>query len=228
MEELPCYCINLDERPERWEETRDAFKETGITPQRFPATRHTVGWKGCGASHVAVIREAQRRGYPWVLIIEDDCAPSDTIAEKWPALCQELWETREHWDVFLGGPTHIQAPAEHLTSNLLMIDHAYALHFYVICRENYDRALKWDPEEHGQIDVYYADIFRIATVTPIIAVQRPSLSNIIGRDADYTELFTNSELALKKLSYMDRTRVGTVMLLFASLLIVGIIWKKRQ
>lgn len=225
---LTCYCINLDERPDRWRETRAAFEGSGITPQRFPGTRHSEGWKGCGASHVAVVTEAKRRGQEWVLIIEDDCAPCDGFAQRWPPLREELWANRGGWDVFLGGPTQIHGPAKHLSTNIILIGHGYALHFYVICARNYDAVLKWDAEEHGPIDVYYRDIFQIATTMPLIAIQRPSPSDIRGIDVDYSDIFSDSEDALQRLSYGERTRVGTVVLLFASIGLIAYIWRGRK
>jgi len=223
--ELPCYCINLDERKDRWEGTKAAFEGSGITPQRFPATRHSEGWRGCGASHVSAIREAKRRGYNWILIVEDDCTPSPGFANRWPALCDDLWKKQDKWDVFLGGPTQVHGPAEHLTKDILLIDHAYALHFYVICARNYDMALEWNADRDGPIDVYFRDVFQIATVSPLIAIQRPSPSDIRGIDVDYSDIFVDSERMLQSLSYGERTRFGTVVLLIASIGMIAYIWK---
>jgi GR25 family glycosyltransferase involved in LPS biosynthesis len=226
--ELPCYCINLDDRSDRWEGTQLAFKGSGITPKRFPATRHSEGWRGCGASHVSAIKEAKRSGYKWVLIVEDDCTPAAGFRERWPALRDNLWATQEKWDVFLGGPTQVHGPAQHLTESIILIGHGYALHFYVICARNYDIAIQWDADRHGPIDVYFRDVFQIATVNPLIAIQRPSPSDIRGIDVDYSDIFSDSEEALQKLSYGERTRFGTVALLFASIGLIAYIWKRSK
>jgi hypothetical protein len=174
------------------------------------------------------VREAKRQGHEWVLIIEDDCAPCEGFAERWPPLREELWKTRGEWDVFLGGPTQVHGPASHLTQQIMLIGHAYALHFYVICSRNYDKVLMWDGDEHGPIDVYYRDIFQIAATTPLIAIQRPSPSDILGKDVDYSIYFSDSETALQKLSYGERTRLGTVLLLVASISLIAYIWKGRK
>jgi len=226
--ELPCYCINLDDRSDRWEGTKLAFEGSGITPQRFPATRHSEGWRGCGASHVSVIKEAKRRGYEWVLIVEDDCTPTAGFKDRWPALRNDLWTTRDKWDVFLGGPTQVHGPAQHLTNDILLIGHGYALHFYVICARNYDTALQWNADRHGPIDVYFRDVFNIATVNPLVAIQRPSPSDIRGIDVDYSDIFSDSEHSLERLSYGERTRIGTVVLLFASIGLIAYIWKRSK
>ena len=138
--ELPCYCINLDDRPERWEETQKVFQGTGIVPKRFSGLRHSEGWKGCGASHVALAREAMRRGLPWILILEDDCDPVADFSERWPVVKAAL-EKEDGWDIFLGGPTFILPPVEPLKSGLVRIDGAYALHFYVLRASAYEKAI---------------------------------------------------------------------------------------
>jgi hypothetical protein len=175
-----------------------------------------------------VIKEAKRRGYEWVLIVEDDCTPTAGFKDRWPALRNDLWTTRDKWDVFLGGPTQVHGPAQHLTNDILLIGHGYALHFYVICARNYDTALQWNADRHGPIDVYFRDVFNIATVNPLVAIQRPSPSDIRGIDVDYSDIFSDSEHSLERLSYGERTRIGTVVLLFASIGLIAYIWKRSK
>lgn len=225
MEELPCYCINLDDRPERWEETKALFEETSIVPKRFPGIRHSEGWRGCGASHVAIAREAMRKGLPWVLILEDDCDPVADFTDRWPTVKEALWNERDSWDMFLGGPTFIQGPAEPL-GPLTRIQGAYALHFYVLRASAYEKALAWNPDRHGPIDVYYSDQFRIVTTTPLLAVQRKSMSDNEEEEVDYGHLFRQSEKVLEQLLYSARTRDGSVALLVFSVLVIAIIWRR--
>ena len=45
-----CYCINLDDRPDKWAATEEAFQGSGLKIERFSGIRHAEGWKGCGAS----------------------------------------------------------------------------------------------------------------------------------------------------------------------------------
>jgi hypothetical protein len=226
MDELPCYCINLDDRPERWEETKAAFEGTDIVPRRFSGIRHTEGWRGCGASHVAVARDAMRRGLPWILVLEDDCDPVADFTERWPIVKEALWAERDSWDIFLGGPTFIQGPAEAL-GPLTRIEGAYALHFYVLRASAYEKALAWNPDRHGPIDVYYSDQFRIVTTQPLLAVQRRSVSDNEEEEVDYGYLFRRSEHVLQQLLYSARTREGSVGLLFLSAMILAFIWWKK-
>lgn len=224
---LPCFCINLDERKEKWEATQAAFKGTGIEPRRFSAIRHAEGWKGCGMSHVAIAREAMRLGLPWVLVIEDDCQPSPDFAQRWPTVKDALWDERGSWDIFLGGPTYVQGPAQMHGKHLLEIGNGFALHFYVLQAVAYERAIAWNADRHGPIDVYYSNQFRIVTTQPFLALQRPSESDIQMGKRDYTYLFEESEEAIQKLTYALRTRELTVILMLISISIITAFWSKR-
>lgn len=224
MQDLPCFCINLDDRPEKWEATQRAFEGTGVSPQRFSAIRHAEGWRGCGASHVAIAREAMRLGLPSVLIIEDDCLPVGDFAERWSIVKRALTDESGSWDIFLGGPTYVQGPAEPLGRHLIQIDTGFALHFYVLHATAYEKAIAWNPDRHGPIDVYYSNQFRIVTTYPLLAIQRPSDSDIKKKSTNYIELFQSADNTLQQLQYSFRTRDGTLLLLFASALFLGLLW----
>lgn len=215
----------MDDRPEKWKATQFAFEGTGIIPKRFSAVRHAEGWRGCGASHVAIAREAMQLGLPWVLIVEDDCQPVADFAQRWPTIKRALADESGSWDIFLGGPTYVQGPVQPLGRHLMKIDTGFALHFYVLHATAYEKALAWNPDRHGPIDVYYSNQLRIATTHPLLAIQRPSESDIQAKSTNYIELFQDSAMTLEQLQYSFRTRDSTLVLLFASALIIAILWR---
>jgi hypothetical protein len=176
---------------------------------------------------VAVAREAMRLGLPWVLVLEDDCDPVADFAARWPVVKNALWAERDSWDIFLGGPTFIQGPAEPL-GPLARIEGAYALHFYVLRASAYEKALAWNPDRHGPIDVYYSNQYRIVTTLPLLAVQRRSVSDNEQEEVDYGYLFRRSEHVLEQLLYAARTRDGSVALLFLSAALLSLIWWKKK
>lgn len=221
-QELKAYCINLDDRKDKWADTQAAFKGSGITPKRFSGIRHSEGWRGCGASHVAVAREAMRQGLSWVLIVEDDCVLTPDFAERWPAIKEAL--AADDWDIFLGGPTYVQGPVT-LRAPLIEIDRGFALHFYVLKACAYEKALAWNPDRHGPIDVYYSNQYRKVTTYPFLASQRPSLSDIKEKTVDYSDEFNSANDAMIQALYSLRTRESTIVLVAASLLIL---WLMRR
>jgi len=217
----------LDDRPDKWVDTKAAFDGTGIKIQRFSGIRHKEGWRGCGAAHVAIAREAMRRGLPWVLVIEDDCLPVADFTERWPIVKKALWNEMGSWDIFLGGPTYIQGPIEHKGKDLISIDTAFATHFYVLQAAAYERVIAWNPDRHGPIDLYYSNQLRKVTTYPMLATQRASLSDIKGTIIDYSKFFDESDDSMQQLMYAYRTRGGTVALLVVSLLAIWLISSRR-
>ena len=68
------YCINLDRRPDRWQECLIEFDRLKLTNfiNRFSGIDMAHGGMGCYASHIAVMEEAIKNNYEHVLILEDD------------------------------------------------------------------------------------------------------------------------------------------------------------
>ena len=224
MDELPCICINLDERKDKWAKLQSTFQGTQITPIRFSAIKHTEGWRGCGASHIAIVKDAYHKKLSWILVIEDDCELADDFNERWPSLKKELWDTRDTWDIFLGGPTFVQGPVEPQGKQLVKIEKGFALHFYILNAVAYRKIMDWDPDKNGQVDVYYSKQLRIITTLPLIAKQRASVSDIEQEAKDYLHLFIDSEKLIKKLLYANRTRGTTLTLVFTSMIVLFGIW----
>jgi hypothetical protein len=218
---LKAYCINLDSRPDKWKATQAVFSGSGLTLQRFPGIVKSEGWRGCGASHVALVHEAMRLGLPYVIIVEDDCIPVADFAQRFPGIVKAL-EADSGWDMFLGGPTHVQGPID-VREPLIEIERGFALHFYVLKACAYEKAIAWNADRHGPIDVYYSDQFRVVTTHPVIATQRPSKSDIHGHEVDYTTGFHEATETLDKLLYSLQTRQGTLVLLAFSVIIVALV-----
>ena len=66
------FYINLDRRTDRREQMEKEMNQMGFTLERFSAISHKIPALGCSLSHIAVLREAQKRDYESVLILEDD------------------------------------------------------------------------------------------------------------------------------------------------------------
>jgi hypothetical protein len=65
--------INLDRRTDRRADFEAECSRMGIRVERFPAIVHPLGGAlGCSASHLQVLKLARERGYPSVMVFEDD------------------------------------------------------------------------------------------------------------------------------------------------------------
>jgi hypothetical protein len=199
--ELKCFCINLDSRPERWSQVQEAFANTGITIERFPAIKDENGEQGCGASHVALIKEAQKRGLPWVMVIEDDCQPVADFKDRFPGVRDALWKTRGEWELFNGGPGWIDGPIRPLgEGGLYEFGKGVFTHFLIVNASAYDKAMLWNLYKDGAIDKYYSvALKKVTTEPPYLAYQRPSMSNIQKKDMDYSGNLRESEEKLRTL-----------------------------
>jgi hypothetical protein len=112
--------------------------------------------------------------------------------------------------------------------HLMEIENAFALHFYVLRASAYEKVIAWNPDRHGPIDVYYSDQLRIVTTVPLLATQRPSISDIEGGMKDYSHIFDKSSATLDRLQYAIRTRGGTIALLVVSVGVIAWIYGKKK
>ena len=120
------YCINLDERTDRWEHSLKQFEKLGISDrvERFSAIRPEMDerwdrwvpwgnqWKyplvgavGASGSHKAVIQLAKERGLDNVLVFEDDFVVLDNWEENVKCALDDL--SSHKWHLFYLG-YHLQ------------------------------------------------------------------------------------------------------------------------
>ena len=83
------YCVNLDERTDRWEHAQKEFEKAGIKDrvQRFSAIRDDDGRVGIIKSNLGVVKLAKKKGLKNVLVFEDDVEfivdnPQEVLAES--------------------------------------------------------------------------------------------------------------------------------------------------
>lgn len=95
-----CFCINLDKRADRWEESLQEINTNFGTKdgfvQRWSGFHHpTHGHSGCSRSHRELLRHVVKQGYQRVLVLEDDFAvvtlPRLAAAKFTPG--SKVWET---------------------------------------------------------------------------------------------------------------------------------------
>lgn len=98
------YCINLDRRPDRWQECIKEFNRIGLPLEkvtRFSAIDMKHGGMGCYASHITVMEDALVNNYQRTLILEDDVMFLDEGLNNLSKAISYLQNIE--WDVFFVG-----------------------------------------------------------------------------------------------------------------------------
>jgi GR25 family glycosyltransferase involved in LPS biosynthesis len=168
---------------------------------RVSATKHETGWKGCGLSHMGVVKMAKQMGLSSVLILEDDCVPTDVFVH-WPKIQSWLENHKDQWDIFFGGNTFYSVPRNddsikpicNLDPIKIYKTKAQTTHFIYINSSAYDTFLEWEEKMEQPIDMWpnHKNMKSISCV-PFIAIQDTNYSNIMKHEENYDELFKISE-----------------------------------
>lgn len=180
------FCINLDHRTDRWQHIQQCAKECNIHITRLPAVRSDEGWQGCGYSHQKACRLAKALNLPWVLVLEDD---ADFTKEKWEQFktyLPYLWENKDKWEYFNGGPWWIKFSEIFSSEPQLLKAHTLLTHFILYNSEFYETVLKWKPaiDIKNTYDIYLQYACKSVIGYPSIAYQVKSKSDIVGSSAE--------------------------------------------
>lgn len=199
MEFPPILVINLAERKDRWDEIQNEFQDWPAI-ERLEAIKDSPGWKGCNKSHIAALELAKKRKYPWVLVLEDDCLPTDKAKSQFEELLPSLWEKRKGWDVFLGGITSVQDVKIFQYSPPLFKLKGHTTHFCLYNAYSYDKLINALKSSTIVIDELYRTTPTIHTIctVPHLAIQRPSKSDLQDKETDYSDIFQKSNEELFK------------------------------
>lgn len=155
------FCINLDRRPERWEQMRTKFDSCGIEGvRRFAAIdgQHVAvpanwsdspGAYGCLRSHLDIIGEARRLGAPNVLIFEDDAALDPQIQQKFKEYFQQV---PSDWDMLHFGANHMAAPLP-VSENVVRITSANSTFAYALNHTVFDSFIELNRKALTAVDL---------------------------------------------------------------------------
>lgn len=199
------FCINLDSRPDRWEECKLEFEKIGLEHyvERVPAFQMSPGIAGCSKSHHECVRLAKLRNYKRVLILEDDVT---FIGPQLYDLLCKAHDQLEHAGLsyhMLYFSANLRGDQNHLIdSNLAKIVSAKAAHAYILDNSTYDFILdaysdiNWSLDwnwthtnpNRMNMDVWYKNIQAYGHtygVYPSLAEQRHSYSDLINEECYY-------------------------------------------
>jgi len=199
------FCINLDSRPDRWEESKQEFKKLGIDNdvERISAANIQPGIIGCTKSHYECIKLAKNRNYNNVLILEDDVRFVSDTMDILNASLTQISNRDIKFDILYLGANLRGTDNRLIDTNLASITSAKATHAYIINSAVYDIILntyencqwidgpnwRYSNPNRLNIDVFYMHTIQprgnTYGVYPCIADQRSGYSDLIHSDCYY-------------------------------------------
>lgn len=181
---MTIHCINLNERPEKWQAAQSELKKLKGVALRWEGVKKSPGWEGCRLSHLALLQHL-RFDYPGELygVFEDDVI----FTHQFPLhrLEEIMVDLPNDWDILYLGATINEKP-EFVTNNLYRIKNAWTTHAMIFNNQNgvVDYILE-NNGGGGKIDVFYAhDVqhkFKCYLANPMLATQRNGHSDIMNK-----------------------------------------------
>lgn len=177
------FCVNLDKRTDRWEESKKEFHKIGFDNIcRFSAIEHENPVIGCALSHFAIM-ELYKNHDKHLLIFEDDVQFINNYMhiERYLEEVQTL-----NWDMLYLG-ANITQPFYPISDTLAKVYHAQSTHAYCINKSQIVYLLSFQNQIGKPLDLIYAEnVFLKNYITiPMLAIQRPSYSDIEKRFVSY-------------------------------------------
>lgn len=179
-------CINLKRRVDRWNEALKECEKIGVIPERFEAIEHENPVIGCALSHFKIMETHAYFKEP-ILVLEDDIKFINNAKE---ILDKYLKEIPADYDLaYLGG--NLTTPAIRLSEHVAKINHIQSTHAYIVAPRFTSTIEIYQNYLGKPMDLIYAEniipYHNCYITIPMIAVQRPSYSDIENKYVDYTQ-----------------------------------------
>lgn len=182
------YVINIGDRTDRLADFRN--QKFPFFVHRFPAKRLANGNEGCKVSHKMILDKQEPLP---VLVCEDDCK----LVQSWDVVDAAIKELPEDWDLLFIG-ANLNQPLKRFSKHLFHLKNAWTTHALIYGSE---RVVKFIRENmpfgnNEPIDVFYSKKvltqFNCFVVSPIVAIQKASFSDIVKGDRDYEQLMLDN------------------------------------
>jgi GR25 family glycosyltransferase involved in LPS biosynthesis len=192
------YCINLDRRPDRWEQAVEEFNKIGCKVERLsaidgeklinPNTDSPINQSelGCLLSHRAILEKIIKSNGDRFLVLEDDIVFNDDFNQNFQLFKDQL---PENWDmVYISGNN--TKPIVKVTENIYKTDGTLALHSYFITKKTAISLKKMIDNSNYSMPVdslfiKYQQTANVFVFRPHLTKQRPGYSDLRGGFRNY-------------------------------------------
>lgn len=179
------FCINLTKRPDRWEQSIKEFYKLHIDDVfRFAGIEDKDPLIGCGASHFSILKMWQNMG-KHLIIFEDDVQFINNYKDIELYIKDAL---SIGFDMLYFG-ANITTPIERVTDRLGILTHAQSTHAYCVHKDFIKHILSFEHMLGKPMDLIYAENIipynKCYITIPMLAIQRPSYSDIEKKNVNY-------------------------------------------
>jgi len=151
MSQIPIYCINLDQRKDRWKKCKDQFGKQKINVKRFSAIKNTeYPYLGVAQSHKKIIEISFQKNHSLVCVLEDDVEISNNFIEK---INKIISSTPKDWHIiYLWGGINRNATIKKINKSVSRVDNitgGYGIIYSKKCFGNFIQAVEDNGEFKG-------------------------------------------------------------------------------
>lgn len=176
--------LNLPDRNDRLEQITDELTKAGITGwERFDGVRDEVGWKGFNRAYYNLF--TTYKDVEHLLVLEDDCQFEPDISH----LKDVFWQLPDNYDALWLGANLQTIHTDQVSTNLFRYVNGWTTHAVLWSKRFRDWILaNWNPDKlvlDEWIRVNALRSTRCYVAYPLLAIQRPSKSDINGKFEDY-------------------------------------------
>jgi GR25 family glycosyltransferase involved in LPS biosynthesis len=222
------FCINLDNRPDRWEQCLNQFKKLKIEDkvERFSAINFShqdeslkkiLGRAGCCLSHIEICKIAKENEFKNYLVFEDDFDLLGNEESILKHLNEYINQLPIDWDLYyLGGNVNEdygKEAIEKFSHNLYKVNSCHTTHAFAINEKFYEKFLNSMPNidnvfdwlnRYEAIDVFLSQHLlnnhKCYINNPMMALQSAGFSNIENNFYDYQNWMNFSFDKYKKIA----------------------------
>lgn len=189
-------CINLKDRPDRWSESLREFSRVNIDVARVNGLKKENPIIGCAASHFNVLdfcKDIDRHA----MIFEDDVQFTKEFSIQ--DYLDEL-DTVD-WDMLYLG-ANITSPIYQVSDKLGRLTSAQSTHAYLVNKSFIPKVLACQNFLGKHMDLIYSENIiphnNCFITIPLLAIQRPSYSDIEMKFVDYSWMHDRYRMHLVK------------------------------
>lgn len=190
-------CINLDERVDRWHESSLEFIIAGLEVNRVSAVRDTNPIVGCAISHFKVLKECESLN-KHAMIFEDDVQFTYDVLNL-PSYLLAL--DGMNWDMLYLG-ANITSRIHRINKYFGRLTSAQSTHAYLVNKNFIPTILSYQGQIGKHMDLIYSEgivpYHNCYITVPMLAIQRPSFSDIESRFVDYSWMFSRYSSNLER------------------------------